>query len=149
MYAWKICPHQWYSSCWKVSHRLGRIPNARRNDIELVVANFGCNFSLPFQRAKERRNPSSYAKVMAVGANATQNGVFGPRTLRYFGMRLESFRAGVTLSRTTSTIDEDITSMRTTIAPHNGSEPVPSHVNHKRSCTSILVEFSDRKHRFA
>ena len=28
-------------------------------------------------------------------------------------------------SRTTSTIDEDITSMRTTNAPHNGSEPMP------------------------
>ena len=28
-------------------------------------------------------------------------------------------------SRTTSTIDEDITSMRTTNAPHNGSDPVP------------------------
>ena len=45
--------------------------------------------------------------------------------LRHFGVRLESFRAGVTLSRTTSAIDEDITSMRTTNAPHNGSEPVP------------------------
>ena len=29
------------------------------------------------------------------------------------------------LSRTTSTIDDDITSMRTTIAPHDGSEPLP------------------------
>ena len=47
--------------------------------------------------------------------------------LRHFGVRLESFRAGVTLSRTTSTIDEDITSMRTTNAPHNGSEPVRLH----------------------
>ena len=43
----------------------------------------------------------------------------------YFGVRLESFRAGVTLFKTTSTIDEDITSMRTTNARHNGSEPVP------------------------
>ena len=65
----------------KVSHRHGRIPNARRNDVELVFATFGCNFSLAFQRAKERRNPSSYTNVMAVGANATQNSVFGPRTL--------------------------------------------------------------------
>ena len=54
-----------------------------------------------------------------------------------------------TLSRTTSTIDEDITFMRTSNAPHNGSEPVPLHVNHKSACTSILVEFVDRKHRFA
>ena len=60
----------------KGSHRHGRIPNARRNDVELVFATFGCNFSLALQRAKERRNPSSYAKVMAVEANATQNGVF-------------------------------------------------------------------------
>ena len=72
---------QWYSSFWKVSLRHGRIPNARRNDVELLFATFGCNFSFAFQRAKQRRNPSSYAKVKAVGANAMQNGVFGPRTL--------------------------------------------------------------------
>ena len=41
---------------------------------------FRCNFSLAFQRAKERSNPSSYAKVMAVRVNATQNGILGPRT---------------------------------------------------------------------
>ena len=41
-----------------------------------------------------------------------------------------------TFSRTTSTTDEDIASMRTTNAPHNGSEPVPLHVNHKSSCRS-------------
>ena len=89
--------------------------NARRNDVGLVFATFGCNFSLAFQRAKERGNPSSYAKVMAVGANVRKT-VF-----------LESFRTGVrkTLCRTTSAIDEDITSMRTTNATHNGSQPVP------------------------
>ena len=56
-------------------------PNARRNDVELLFATFGCNFSFAFQRVKERRNPSSYAKVMAVEANATQKGVFGPQTV--------------------------------------------------------------------
>ena len=100
-----------------MSHRHGRIPNARRKDIELVFDTFGCNFSLAFQRAKERRNPSSYAKVMVVGANATQNGVFG--------VRLESFCAGVTLSRTTSTIEGDITFMHTRNNPHSGCEPMP------------------------
>ena len=53
---------------------------ARRNGVELVFAIFRCNFSLAFQRAKERSNPSSYAKVMAVRVNAAQNGIFGPRT---------------------------------------------------------------------
>ena len=63
--------------------------NARRSDVELVFATFGFNFSLAFQRAKERRNPSSYAKVMAVEANATQNGVFGPRTVLEFTSQSE------------------------------------------------------------
>ena len=63
-----------------MSQRHGRIPNARRNDVELVFATLGCNFSLAFQRAKERRNPSSYAKVMAVWVNAAQKGIFGSRT---------------------------------------------------------------------
>ena len=45
--------------------------------------------------------------------------------LPHFGVHLESFRAGVKVSRTTSTIDEDITSMSTTNAPHDASEPVP------------------------
>ena len=59
----------------KMSHRHERIPNARRKDAELVFATFGWNFSLAFQRAKERSNPSSYAKVMAVRVDATQNGI--------------------------------------------------------------------------
>ena len=45
----------------------------------------------------------------------------------HFDVHLESFRAGVKLSRTTSSIEENITSTRTTNAPHNGSEPVPMH----------------------
>ena len=81
MYAWKCCSLQWFSSFSKLSHRHGRIRNARRNGVELVFAIFRCNFSLAFQRAKERSNPSSYAKVMAVEANAKQNGVFDPRTI--------------------------------------------------------------------
>ena len=76
----KRCPHQWYSSFWKVSHRHRRIPNARRNDVELVFATFGGNFSLAFQRAKERSNPSSYSKFKALRVNATQNDILGPRT---------------------------------------------------------------------
>ena len=48
--------------------------------VERVFAIFRCNFSLAFQRAKERSNPSSYAKVMAVRVNATQNGILGPQT---------------------------------------------------------------------
>ena len=58
----------------------GSILNAHRNRVELVFAIFRCNFSLAFQRAKERSNPCSYAKVMAVRVNATQNGILGPRT---------------------------------------------------------------------
>ena len=80
MYAWKWCPLQWYSLFSKLSHRHERIPNACRNAVELVIAIFRCNFSLAFQRAKERSNPSSYAKVKAVRVNATQNGILCPRT---------------------------------------------------------------------
>ena len=54
--------------------------NARRNGEELVFAIFRCNFSLAFQRARERCNPSSYEKVMALRVNPTQNGSFDPRT---------------------------------------------------------------------
>ena len=61
-------------------HRHGRIPNARRNGVELVFAIFRCNFSFALQRAKERTNPSSYAEIKAVRVNATQNGILGPRT---------------------------------------------------------------------
>ena len=80
LYAWKWCPLQWNSLFSKVSDRHGRISNARRNRVELVFTIFGCNFSLAFQRAKESSNPSSYAKVMVVRVNATQNGILGPRT---------------------------------------------------------------------
>ena len=82
LYARKWCPHQWYSSFCKLSsgHRHGRILNARRNGVELVFTIFRCNFSLAFQRAKVGSNPSSYAKVLAVRVNATQNGISVPRT---------------------------------------------------------------------
>ena len=77
-----MCPCDWSSDVCSsdLSHRHGRIPNARRNGVELVFAIFGCNFLLAFQRAKERSNPSSYAKVNAVRVNATQNGILCPRT---------------------------------------------------------------------
>ena len=42
---------------------------------------FGRSFSFAFQRAKQHRNPSSYAKVMAVWLNPALNGIFGSRTL--------------------------------------------------------------------
>ena len=45
--------------------------------------------------------------------------------LPHFGVHLESFRAGVKLSRTTSSVEEDITFMHTHNNPHSGSEPMP------------------------
>ena len=69
-----------YLSFRKVSHRHRRIPNARRNEVELVFVIFGRNFSLAFQRAEVHRNPSLFAKVMAVWVNAAQNAIFGSRT---------------------------------------------------------------------
>ena len=39
--------------------------------MELVFAAFGCNFSLAFQRAKERRNPSSYADRKSTRLNSS------------------------------------------------------------------------------
>ena len=43
---------------------------------ENLTSTFGLNFSLAFQRAEERRNPSSYAKVMAVLPDSARSAIY-------------------------------------------------------------------------
>ena len=101
--------------------------NARRNGVELVFAIFRCNFCVALTRtaitfAYELGLERSLARCKA---NEKLHLKIAKTSSTPFRRAFESFRTGVKLSRTTSSIEEDITSKYTPNIPHSGSEPMP------------------------
>ena len=86
--------------------------NTVLRSVRPTAITFAYELGLPSFLARWKANEKIHPKVANTSSTSFQCA---------FGI----LPAGVPFSRTTCTIDEDITSMRTTNAPHNGSEPVP------------------------